>query len=223
MKTLVVCSHADDETLGCGGTIRKLADQGEEILVLVLSESVSSRYYPEPVPEGVEIESLEQLNRACKILGADFTGYGFPDNRFDTVPLLEIVKAIETEMKDFNPDRIITHHPADVNIDHRTTFQAVMIATRPVNGCPVKDIWAFASASSTEWAFGQTSTFKPNLFVDITDTIVTKHRAMQCYETEIRGAPHPRSYGILEATAKYWGSHVGVHYAEAFEIVRSVR
>jgi LmbE family N-acetylglucosaminyl deacetylase len=78
--------------------------------------------------------------------------------------------------------------------------------------------------SSTEWAFQRLEPpFRPNVFVDVTRTLEAKIAAMECYDTEARTFPHPRSPQALRATAVRWGSVAGCGAAEAFELVRSIR
>jgi len=102
--------------------------------------------------------------------------------------------------------------------------RAVLTATRPVVGQPVRDIYAFEVPSSTEWAFQRLEpSFCPNVFVDVTSTLEAKIAAMECYESEARKFPHPRSPEALRAIATRWGSVVGCGAAEAFELVRSIR
>ena len=115
---------------------------------------------------------------------------------------------------------LYTHHPSCLNIDHRRLFEAVLTATRPMIGYPVRELYAFEIPSSTEWAFGLGNGFRPNVFVDVTDTIETKIAAMQCYAGEVRPAPHPRSPEVIRAIARRWGSVCGCEYAEAFELIR---
>jgi LmbE family N-acetylglucosaminyl deacetylase len=131
---------------------------------------------------------------------------------------------IEALLERLQPDTIYTHHGGDLNIDHQVVHRAVMTATRPMVGQPVKEIYAFEIPSSTEWSFGQFHPiFSPNVFVNIGDTMKTKIEAMKCYKTEIRPAPHPRSPEALQTIAARWGSVCGMNYAEAFVLIRSVR
>ena len=147
-----------------------------------------------------------------------------PDNRFDTVPLLDVIKIIEKLIEQLQPRIIYTHHGSDLNIDHAIVHRAVLTATRPLAGCSVREIYAFEVASSTEWAFGQFQpAFQPNVFVDISATLETKVQALTLYESEARLFPHPRSPEALRAIARRWGSAVGVEAAEAFQLVRGVR
>ena len=119
---------------------------------------------------------------------------------------------------------IYTHHQGDLNIDHGVVFRATLTATRPVSGCPVRDLFAFEIPSSTEWSFNTYQPeFRPNVFVDITDTMEMKVKSMQTYKSESRHFPHPRSPEALLAIASHWGSVVGVKHAEPFELIRSLR
>jgi LmbE family N-acetylglucosaminyl deacetylase len=147
-----------------------------------------------------------------------------PDNRLDTVPLLDIVKIVEGLVEGIKPEIIYTHHGGDLNIDHGVIHRAVLTATRPLAGQPVQEIYAFEVPSSTEWAFQRLEpAFRPNVFVDVSWTLEAKIAAMQCYETEVRQFPHPRSPEALRALAMRWGSLAGCAAAEAFELVRSIR
>ena len=225
MTVLVIAAHPDDEVLGCGGTIARLAQEGHEVYIAILGEGITSRYQQRERADQALVEGLHARSRqVAELLGArDLFLYSLPDNRFDTVPLLDVIKIIEELVERLQPQVIYTHHGGDLNIDHVVVHRAVLTATRPVAGCPVKEIYAYEVSSSTEWAFGQFQTgFQPNVFVDISATLETKVQAMALYESEARPFPHPRSPEALQAIARRWGSAVGVEAAEAFELVRSV-
>jgi LmbE family N-acetylglucosaminyl deacetylase len=150
--------------------------------------------------------------------------FSLPDNRFDTLPMLEVVKLIEELVERLKPETVYTQHGGDLNVDHVVTFRATLTATRPVLGCPVKAVYAYEVASSSEWAFQQFSpTFQPSMFVDISQTLELKIRAMQTYESEARAFPHPRSPEALRAAAHRWGTVVGLPAAEAFHLIRKIR
>ena len=223
---LVLVAHPDDEVLGCGGTIARLTLEGHEVYVAILGEGITSRYDKREQADQKVLEEFQARSRqVAKLLGAkELFLYGFPDNRFDTVPLLDIVKTIENLINRLQPKVVYTHHGGDLNIDHVITHRAVMTATRPVKTCPTKEIYAFEVPSSSEWAFGQFKpSFQPNVFVDISVTLETKLQAMQMYESETRPFPHPRSTVTLQTLAKRWGSLVGLEAVEAFELIRSIR
>lgn len=222
----VIAAHPDDEVLGCGGTIARLIEEGHDVYVAILGEGITSRYDKREQADQRIIKELQGRSRqVSKVLGVKkLYLHDLPDNRFDTVPLLDIVKIVEKLINRFQPQVVYTHHGGDLNIDHAIIHRAVMTATRPVESCPVKEIYAFEVPSSTEWAFGQ---FKPdfqaNVFVDISATLETKIQAMQIYESEARPFPHPRSPEALRAIARRCGSTTGLQAAEAFELVRYVR
>ena len=227
-KILVVVAHPDDEVLGLGGTMNKLINQYScEIRVVILGEGLTSRSEIRKVSEWNEKLKIHRQNvkAAHKIIGYhSLSLYSFPDNRFDTIPLLDIIKVVEKEKEDFRPGVIFTHHGGDVNIDHQRTFEAVMTASRPLEGERVNTIISFETPSGTEWrAATDPKHFIPNLFIEISKSnLETKILGMESYEFEKRKYPHPRSPEALEIQAKRWGVVVGKKYAEAFSVVRII-
>ncbi len=226
MNVLAVAAHPDDEVLGCGGTLSRLAARDHEVHIVILGEGVTSRYRKREEADRELVAALQaQSRQASNILGAkDLSMHEFPDNRFDTVPLLDVVKTVEEAIEGVQPEVIYTHHAGDLNVDHQIVHRAVLTATRPIAERPVRDVYAFEVPSSTEWAFGGLSDpFQPNVFEDISETLSTKLRAFAAYASEIRPAPHPRSAEVIEAIARRWGSVAGCEAAEAFALVRSIR
>jgi LmbE family N-acetylglucosaminyl deacetylase len=223
MRILVVAAHPDDEVLGCGAAIARLALEGDEVHVAIMGEGATSR------DSGADCGRLAALHRnaqaaAVKLGARDLVLYKLPDNRLDTVPLLDVIKLVEILVKRLEPEIIYTHHPGDLNVDHGVVNRAVLTATRPSLGQCVREIYAFEVPSSTEWAFQQLKpSFQPNVFVDVANTLEIKIAAMACYESETRQFPHPRSPESLRANAARWGSVAGCRAAEAFELVRSVK
>src|SRR5207237_1517065 len=122
-----------------------------------------------------------QARKVANMLGAKSIRFGnLPDNRFDTVALLEIVKKVEGWIREFQPQIVYTHHGGDLNKDHRLTFQSVLTAVRPVPGCTLAELYSFEVASSTEWAFQQfMPTFKPNVFYDVETTLALKVKSLE--------------------------------------------
>jgi hypothetical protein len=137
----------------------------------------------------------EHSRRAADALGVkDLFLYDLPDNRFDTHPILDVVKIVEELIQQHAPNTIFTHGYADLNVDHQVTHRAVLTATRPIEGHCVRNLYTFEIPSSTDWSFHRiTPCFQPNTFFDIESTIEVKKRAMACYEAEVRTFPHPRS------------------------------
>jgi LmbE family N-acetylglucosaminyl deacetylase len=223
MTVLVVAAHPDDEVLGCGATVAGMSAK-DDVHIVILGEGLTSRSEtrrPSPDMTGLH----EDARTVAEMLGARSVRVkNLPDNRFDELALLDVVKVVESVVDELKPGVIFTHHPGDLNVDHQVTFRAVLTATRPVLGCPVRDIMAFEVASSTQWAFQHISpSFRPNVFVDVEKTIQRKVAAMEAYHTEARPFPHPRSSEALLAQARWWGATCGLQYAEAFELIRSIR
>lgn len=226
MNILTVAAHPDDEILGCGATMARLTGEGHQIFISIHGEGITSRFDQRETADAAQLQALHQRSHeAARLVGAkDLFLHGLPDNRFDSVDLLDIVKQVEKLIHQLSPEIIFTHHAGDLNLDHVLLHRAVMIATRPMAGHPVREVYTFEIPSSSEWAFGQFKpAFCPNVFYDAASTIETKIQAMQAYESEARPFPHPRSPQALRALGERWGSAVGLPSAEAFELVRSLR
>lgn len=216
-KVLIVAAHTDDEVLGCGGTIARHIASGNEVHLLFMTDGVSAR----GVQSAAAQLRLESAKKAAQILGTHSSkNLCFPDNQMDAVPLLHIVKEIEQVISELKPDTIYTHHASDLNIDHKITNHALMTACRPQPGLSVKEIYAFEVLSSTDWQQSDLPPFIPNLYVDIASYLPQKKEALQAYDSEIRPAPHSRSYEHIEILAKHRGYSVGLQAAEAFMQLR---
>jgi len=217
---LVVAAHTDDEALGCGGTIAKHVVQGDTVYAVFLADGVTSR------TDASELELTERnsaAQKAHRILGIKQSFMlGFPDNRMDTVPLLDIVQKLEQVIDDVQPQIVYTHHNGDLNIDHRISHQATLTACRPVPGSPVREIYTFEVLSSTEWNASSVDPFLPNVFVDISAQLETKMQALAEYELEMRDPPHSRSIVNATRLAELRGSSVGLGAAEAMMAVRVI-
>ena len=221
---LVVAAHPDDEVLGCGGTIAKLSAEND-IYTLILGEGVTSRNNS----VGKQADELKSLKKdilsANKILGTKKVFIkDLPDNKFDTVPLLDIIKIIETLISELKPEYVFTHHYGDLNIDHRIVYDAVLTACRPVEQCPVKKLVSFEVPSSTEWnSHSLINCFHPTIFENIDKTIDKKTDAMSAYRNEIRLNPHSRSPEKIRALAQVRGAVAGMEFAEAFMLIREFK
>ena len=228
-KILVVVAHPDDELLGLGATIHKLINKKNcEVRVIILGEGITSRSdkrVTEKWSKELDIHR-QNIEDARKMIGYSTVGiYDFPDNRFDTVALLDIVKVVEKEIEKFQPEIVFTHHGGDLNIDHQRTFEAVITATRPMEDERVKSIITFETPSGTEWiASSDPRKFTPNLFIEVSEQdINAKIKGMECYEFEKRKYPHPRSPEALKILAQRWGIANGCYHAEAFCLIRSLQ
>lgn len=222
-KVLIVAAHPDDEVLGCGGTVAALAGINE-VYLLTLGRGIAARFDNEkPGKKSRDLKKIKMsFDKAAGILGFKKTFiFDFPDNRFDTAALLDIIKTVEKVKNEIKPDTVYTHYHSDLNIDHRVTYSAVLTACRPLKGETVRDIYSFEVPSSTDWNYPHV--FSPNMFIDITGTIDKKIEALKCYETELKGCHILRTEESIRCIAKRWGAISGLRCAEAFEAVRIIR
>jgi len=219
-------AHPDDEVLGCGASISKWVELGNSVHIIIMAEGITSRdLVRDKGNNRVELSLLEKsAQKAGKILGASSVKlYDFPDNRMDSVDLLDIVKVIEKEVESLKPHTVVTHHGGDLNIDHRIVHDAVSVSCRPQPETSVRRILALEVPSSTEWQLnGSSSIFHPNLFEDVSKTIDKKIEALKAYQSEMRIWPHARSIISIKNMANYRGSSVGCDSAEAFMLLREV-
>lgn len=227
-KILVVVAHPDDELLGLGATMHRLIHrQGCTVRAVILGEGLTSRSDKRDLEKWERDLAIHRSNihQAQAAIGYHSVGiHDFPDNRFDSVDLLDIVKVVESEKETFQPDIIFTHHGGDLNIDHQRTFEAVVTATRPMDHENVHTVITFETPSGTEWrASTDPKHFIPNLFFEVSEEDVdAKVKGMESYEFEKRAYPHPRSPEALKIQAQRWGVAVGKKFAEAFCLARSV-
>jgi len=215
-KVLVVVAHPDDEVLGCGATIAKHIKKGDEVQVVFIADGFSSRHDG----ENRNFSAIE----ASKSLGCNHPIFlNFPDNRLDTIPLLDIVQKLESIVFDYLPNIVYTHHLGDLNIDHQVTNRATMTACRPHQDSCIEEIYACEILSATHWnSHSDHNAFNPNYFVEVSDYMDLKNDALQCYSGEMRDFPNARSFQTVKNLASLRGSIVGVGNAEAFLIIRKI-
>lgn len=223
---MVVAAHPDDEVLGCGGTMAKAIDRGAKVAVCFLGEGISARFpFGEYDSEEFRKQSatrIEGAKMALNYLGVSDITFNFERKacQFDTIPLITLVKEIESHIERLRPTILFTHHLCDVNVDHGITYKAVETACRATGKYNPKEIYTFEIVCSSHWGFQ--STFQPNTFVDISDTWEKKLNAWHHYKGENKRFPFPRSDTGLETLSQFRGMAVGLPKVEAFQLVRKI-
>ena len=219
MKYLIVVAHPDDETLGCGASMRKWTKEGHTVDVCIMCTEAKARAFR---PEDSELE--DDTNASNKFLGVNkIYEVTFPNIEMNTVPHLKLVQFIEQAIRESQPDVIITHHTADTNNDHLQTSmacqEAIRLFQRQPSVKPIEEFWYMEVGSASDWNLNSAlNAFRPNIYVEIDkDGIEAKVKALSMYRGVMRPYPHPRSAEAMEGLAAWRGSQVGEVYAEAFE------
>ena len=216
---VVVAPHCDDEVLGVGGVLAKYAEAGWHTSVI---------YVTKPSPHLASEERWavikEEATRSCEILGVENEFYlDYRVLELNSVPSYELNARINALFVKLSPSIIFSPSELDPHEDHKRVFNAVNVASRPVNGFQPNLICTYETLSETEWGWNENKgSFSPNFFVDITETLDKKVQAMECFDTQLGTFPHPRSGEAITALARLRGSNIGVRAAEAFNIMRFV-
>ena len=217
MKVLIVAPHMDDEVLGCGGTIVRHVEKGDNVIVCVVANRAYNHKY-DPALINQEKSSCE---KAKEILGYQKLIFlDLPDEQLDHSQI-DIIVPLEEVVNQVKPDLVYLPHRGDLNQDHRAVFEAVRVVCRPSahNGPISLRAYEIPSSSDqvssvSEWAF------LPNFYVNIKDTLERKVKAMESYSKESRSFPHPRSPEGLKIFAQKRGMEVGMVAAESFVVMR---
>jgi N-acetylglucosamine malate deacetylase 1 len=217
----VIAAHPDDEVLGFGGTMHRISSKGGAVSVLILATGLAARQTSGAADPSDLAQLREHSESANTLLGVrDLQFADFPDNRMDTVALLDVVHRVEAFLDGVKPDAVFTHHAGDLNVDHQITAKAVQTACRSLPGFAPTLIHGEV-LSSTEYALPEDQ-IQPNMYVELGYSLDVKIAAMACYKEELRDFPHPRSLDAIRAQAALRGTQSGVSAAEAFRIVRKV-
>lgn len=218
-KILVLVAHADDEIIGCGGTLAKYS-KNNQIMCVFYADGESSR---------VNAKNKDILKRKKNALKA--SNYlkldkpiflNFKDNQLDKYPLLEIIKATEKIIIKFNPDIIFTHFDGDLNVDHQIVSRAVKTAARPILKKNIEKIYMMEILSSTNLMLNKNDSFFPNTYIDITKNINDKEKCLQIYKDEMMDYPKIRSVKSVLTVNSYRGAEISTKYSESFVLIREI-
>ena len=216
MKILILAPHPDDEVLGCGGTIAKNVGLGHEIYVVIITKAYTPNW-----SEQFLINRQQEIKAVKTILGIkEYIFLDYPTVKVDTFPQKDLCDKLTDIVNTIKPEILYIPHKGDLNKDHRLTFEAALVAARPINH-KIRRILSYEVLSETEWG-NHIEPFFPTVYVDISDTIELKIKAILAYKSELKEAPHPRSIVIIRSLAQKRGSEVGVNYAEAFTLLREI-
>ena len=217
MKIMVIATHADDEILGCGGTIARHTAYGDEVHVLVVTRGAEDIFSAKE-----NAVTRAELKRAHKLVGIKGSYFlDFPAPKLDNVPNHKIADEIKKVLSSVKPSVVYLPHRGDIHVDHKAVYNATLVAARPTQGDYIKKLLSYETLSETDWASPSAEdAFVPTVFVDISSHIETKLMAMDCYRSQLKAPPHPRSLDALRALARLRGSTVGFEWAEAFMLVR---
>ena len=224
-RVLAIAPHADDETLGVGGTLARHASEGDEVHVAVVTGHGTE---PHPLwPRSAWDRVRAEAGRAMEILGV--RGLHFEDIPAALVadqPSYQLNRAVQGLVEKVRPEILYVPFPFDLHKDHREVFHAVTVAYRASSetGRTVKAIYCYEVQSETHLnAPYLEAGFAPNSWVDISAFLDTKLRALACYESQIRPAPDARSIDAVRALAVWRGSQQHMGAAEAFVCLRQLR
>jgi len=213
MKVLVIAPHPDDEVLGCGGTIKKHSERGDEVCLCIATKA----YAPDWTEEFIENRKWE-IDSAGKILGIkEIFCLDFPTVKLDTVPQKEINDKISLIINKVQPEIVYLPFWGDINKDHKIIFNAGMLALRSKFGDFVSQILCYEVLSETEWG---DVPFVPNAYSGISNEFESKLQAMGCYKSELKEYPHSRSLEGITILAQKRGLESRLEKAEAFIIVK---
>jgi LmbE family N-acetylglucosaminyl deacetylase len=215
MRVLVFAPHNDDEVLGVGGTMAKLAAQGHEVYVCEITS------VPDAEEAGVHQREAREAHRILGVKQAIFLG--LPVVGLKETPTVDMNGEMLKVVEEIKPEMAFIPHKGDMHIDHAVVAKSAMVALRPVNNPQLKSIYTYETLSETEWNIPSVeNAFIPNVWSDITGTIEMKLKAMSCFKSQIKEFPHPRSLEGIEALSKVRGSTICVRNAESFMLIRGV-
>ena len=216
MKVLVIAAHPDDEVIGAGGTIIRHVCNGDEVCLCVVTKA----YAPDWSEDMIKEKRKEAIT-ASKILGIKKTYFcDLPTVMLDTIPQKELNGHILNVVKDAQPEIVYTTWEGDLHLDHRRVFEATIVAVRPVAEVSTKRVLSYEAPVLAPPYLNKA--FLPNVYVDISNTLKRKIKAMAAYKTELKDYPHPRSLKAITVHAEQRGLEVGVEAAEAFLLIREI-
>ena len=173
-NVLIIAPHADDEVLGCGGSINYLKRKGYDVFVAILTNA--NKGDKEKYSEEYIIKIRKEALKSHKYLGVKKTFfYDFPAPFLDQYPIAKIADQLNQLFYKIKPSILFIPHLGDAHVDHQITHQASLIAARPLNKKCIPTILAYETLSETEWSAKKNKLyFEPNYFISLTTTDIKK-------------------------------------------------
>ena len=223
-RVLIVAAHPDDELIGCGGTIIKHKKNKDTIKVLFTFLGEDLREDKSNIDNREKKRAMDAI-AVSKQMGIDKPFFLSSTKEKDIrISQSKINSNLLSVIKSFDPEIIYTHSINDIHLDHRMTFEAVHVATRPQNNLKsLKKIYSFEINSASENYFVRSKRFEPNHYVNIEKEIEKKISLLKIYKKEMLKYPHSRSLKGIKNLAAYRGNTVSLNFAEAFEIIRTIK
>ncbi|MDN5062005.1 PIG-L deacetylase family protein [Aliarcobacter butzleri] len=215
-KILVVAVHPDDETLGCGGTLLKYKDNGDEINWLICTElPKTNKLFQKREEEIQKVASMYKFDSVHKL--------NLETTKVDQYSMNDIIGKLSTIINEIKPDIVFLPFKNDVHSDHRKIFDASYSCTKSFRYPFIKKIYMMETLSETEFAISLASeSFIPNVFNDISNYFNKKIEIMKTYESELAEHPFPRSLDNIEALARFRGATSNCKYAESFMLLKEI-
>jgi N-acetylglucosamine malate deacetylase 1 len=219
-RVLVIAPHHDDEILGVGGTMARFASEGSEVFVMIVTSGKPPMY---------DQRSIEKTKRAAlaahAVIGVRETYFlEFPAAGLEQISGVDIEGRIGALESKILPDHIFVPFIGDIHVDHQKTFICSLVANRPNRAYRPRKIFAYETLSETNWnAPYITPAFLPNTYIDVSEYLDKKIRALRAYRSQLKPFPNERSIQSIRALANLRGSTVGVKAAEAFVLIRDIR
>ncbi len=221
MKDIVVIApHADDETLGCGGTLLRHKQLGDRIhWVLITSMNKDSGYSSQQIKtRNDQIASVK-----AEYGFSTFNNLGFSPSKLDATPLSEVINSLRSVFEQIRPHTVYTPFEGDAHTDHMVTFKAVNACVKSFRSSSVSRVLAYETISETDSNLSTIGgSFRPNVFCDIGNHLDRKMRIMNIYESELEPFPFPRSLVAIKALAELRGVSARAKAAEAFVLLKEI-
>ncbi len=219
-EILVIAPHADDESLGCGGTLLRHKSEGNNIHWLLVTGMSEASGFNE---KRIAIRQKE-IDLVAEHYGFDsINQLGLPPAALETLPIGTLIGGISDVINKIKPDIVYVPYRNDAHSDHELVFDAAMSATKSFRYPFIKKVLAYETISETDFGMKpEDGGFRPNVYINISSFMEKKLDILDIFESEMGEFPFPRSRKALEALATLRGAQSNCHSAEAFMLIKEI-